>query len=199
MFACLVGEGYTNKSSSPDLFCIFNHNEDACRYGIGIGVLAFLACIFFFMVDVYFPQISNATDRKYLVLADLGFSGTGAPGQGRASCNGRPRPMTWPPLGAWQRELLPLARRLQATRCQPEVLWGAGGSGVRAPVPGRAPPLPSSPPQRQPGAGCEQDPAVLRCLRLGIHGDPRDAAPAAHARFLPQASGRSSGLLASAF
>ncbi|XP_035168475.1 synaptogyrin-2 [Oxyura jamaicensis] len=75
VFACLVGEGYTNLSTSSNLFCIFNHNEDACRYGIGIGVLAFLACIFFFMVDIYFPQISNATDRKYLVLADLGFSG----------------------------------------------------------------------------------------------------------------------------
>ena len=76
VFACLVGEGYTNSSSSSQLYCVFNRNEDACRYGIGIGVLAFLACIFFFMVDVYFPQISNATDRKYLVLADLGFSGT---------------------------------------------------------------------------------------------------------------------------
>jgi len=76
VFACLVGEGYTNSSSSSPLYCVFNRNEDACRYGIGIGVLAFLACIFFFMVDVYFPQISNATDRKYLVLADLGFSGT---------------------------------------------------------------------------------------------------------------------------
>ncbi|OXB81088.1 UNVERIFIED_CONTAM: hypothetical protein H355_005018, partial [Colinus virginianus] len=75
VFACLVGEGYINSSTSSQLFCVFNRNEDACRYGIGIGVLAFLACIFFFMVDVYFPQISNATDRKYLVLADLGFSG----------------------------------------------------------------------------------------------------------------------------
>ncbi|NXP76283.1 SNG2 protein, partial [Ramphastos sulfuratus] len=75
VFACLVGEGYTNVSTSSQLFCIFNRNEDACRYGIGIGVLAFLACIFFFMVDIYFPQISNTTDRKYLVLADLGFSG----------------------------------------------------------------------------------------------------------------------------
>lgn len=27
------------------------------------------------MVDIYFPQISNATDRKYLVMADLAFSG----------------------------------------------------------------------------------------------------------------------------
>ncbi|PKK18753.1 synaptogyrin 2, partial [Columba livia] len=75
VFSCLVGEGYTNLPSSSELFCIFNHNEDACRYGIGIGVLAFLACIFFFMVDIYFPQISNTTDRKYLVLADLCFSG----------------------------------------------------------------------------------------------------------------------------
>ncbi|NXY91551.1 SNG2 protein, partial [Alcedo cyanopectus] len=75
VFSCLVGEGYTNVSTSSQLFCVFNHNEDACRYGIGIGILAFLACIFFFMVDIYFPQISNTTDRKYLVLADLGFSG----------------------------------------------------------------------------------------------------------------------------
>ncbi|XP_025892664.1 synaptogyrin-2 [Nothoprocta perdicaria] len=75
VFCCLVGEGYTNVPSSPELFCIFNRNEDACRYGIGIGVLAFLACLFFFMVDLYFPQISSAADRKYLVLADLGFSG----------------------------------------------------------------------------------------------------------------------------
>ncbi|NXP51194.1 SNG2 protein, partial [Heliornis fulica] len=75
VFSCLVGEGYTNQSASSKLFCIFNHNEDACRYGIGIGILAFLACIFFLMVDIYFPQISNTTDRKYLVLADLGFSG----------------------------------------------------------------------------------------------------------------------------
>ncbi|NXU94480.1 SNG2 protein, partial [Xiphorhynchus elegans] len=75
VFACLVGDGYINLPEDTRLFCVFNHNEDACRYGIGIGVLAFLACIFFFMVDAYFPQISNTTDRKYLVLADLGVSG----------------------------------------------------------------------------------------------------------------------------
>ncbi|NWR49219.1 SNG2 protein, partial [Regulus satrapa] len=75
VFSCLVGDGYTSTTEDYRLYCIFNRNEDACRYGIGIGVLAFLACIFFFAVDVYFPQISNTTDRKYLVLADLGFSG----------------------------------------------------------------------------------------------------------------------------
>lgn len=92
VFACLVGDGYMSRPEDPQLYCIFNRNEDACRYGIGIGVLAFLACIFFFMVDVYFPQISNTTDRKYLVLADLGFSGSGGSGPGcaRRGChNGR--------------------------------------------------------------------------------------------------------------
>ncbi|XP_003217178.1 synaptogyrin-2 [Anolis carolinensis] len=74
VFSCIIGEGYTNIHSEGELHCIFNHNEHACRYGIGIGVVAFLACVFFFMVDIYFPQISNVTDRKYLVMADLGFS-----------------------------------------------------------------------------------------------------------------------------
>ncbi|KAM6175893.1 synaptogyrin-2 isoform 2-T2 [Erethizon dorsatum] len=75
VFSCIFGEGYSNTSSSGQLYCVFNHNEDACRYGSAIGVLAFLASGFFFVVDIYFPQISNATDRKYLVIADLLFSG----------------------------------------------------------------------------------------------------------------------------
>lgn len=182
MFSCLVGEGHTNRPNSGELFCIFNHNEDACRYGIGIGVLAFLACVFFFVVDAYFPQISNATDRKYLVLADLGFSGTGAPGQGRASRNGRPRPVTWPPLGAWQRELL-LARCPQATRCQPELLCGAGAGGVQAPVLGRAPPLPPA----HLSGGCWQ--AGSSRAALPAAGDPRGPGGRGpcHSRWLPPA------------
>lgn len=75
MFSCIFGEGYSNTHDSVQQYCVFNHNEDACRYGSAIGVLAFLACAFFFVVDAYFPQISNATDRKYLVISDLLFSG----------------------------------------------------------------------------------------------------------------------------
>ncbi|XP_066473132.1 synaptogyrin-2 isoform X1 [Tiliqua scincoides] len=74
VFSCIIGEGYSNRPTTDQLHCIFNHSENTCRYGIAIGVLAFMACVFFFMVDVYFPRISNATDRKYLVMADLGFS-----------------------------------------------------------------------------------------------------------------------------
>ncbi|XP_069848988.1 synaptogyrin-2 isoform X2 [Dipodomys merriami] len=74
VFSCIFGEGYSNTSESSQLYCVFNQNEDACRYGCAIGVLAFLASAFFFVVDIYFPQISNATDRKYLVIGDLLFS-----------------------------------------------------------------------------------------------------------------------------
>ncbi|XP_048221341.1 synaptogyrin-2 [Perognathus longimembris pacificus] len=74
VFSCIFGEGYINTPESTQLHCVFNQNEDACRYGCAIGVLAFLASAFFFVVDIYFPQISNATDRKYLVVGDLLFS-----------------------------------------------------------------------------------------------------------------------------
>nr|KAF6297087.1 synaptogyrin 2 [Myotis myotis] len=74
VFSCIFGEGYSNTHESHQRYCVFNRNEDACRYGSAIGVLAFLACAFFFVVDVYFPQISNAVDRKYLVIGDLLFS-----------------------------------------------------------------------------------------------------------------------------
>ncbi|XP_004460488.1 synaptogyrin-2 isoform X2 [Dasypus novemcinctus] len=73
-FSCIFAEGYTNTHETSEKHCVFNRNEDACRYGEAIGVLAFLASAFFLVVDVYFPQISNATDRKYLVVGDLLFS-----------------------------------------------------------------------------------------------------------------------------
>nr|XP_033816398.1 LOW QUALITY PROTEIN: synaptogyrin-2 [Geotrypetes seraphini] len=74
VFSCIIEEGYLNSVKESEVKCIFNQNEDACRYGIGIGVLALLGCVFFFVLDIYFPQISNVIDRKYIVLADLGFS-----------------------------------------------------------------------------------------------------------------------------
>ncbi|XP_003498883.2 synaptogyrin-2 isoform X1 [Cricetulus griseus] len=74
VFSCIFGEGYSNTHNTDQLHCVFNKNEDACRYGSAIGVLAFLASAFFLVVDALFSQISNATDRKYLVIGDLLFS-----------------------------------------------------------------------------------------------------------------------------
>ncbi|XP_009284883.1 PREDICTED: synaptogyrin-3 [Aptenodytes forsteri] len=76
VFGSIVNECYVNTDSqNPQLLCIFNKNESACSYGIAVGIIAFFGCIFFFVVDLYFQQISSVKDRKRAVLLDLGFSG----------------------------------------------------------------------------------------------------------------------------
>ncbi|KAG8446435.1 hypothetical protein GDO86_014042 [Hymenochirus boettgeri] len=74
VFACIVTDGYSNTSKSEKLYCIFNENGDACHYAVGIGFLAFLACLLFLFLDIYLPALSNVNYRKYIVLGDLGFS-----------------------------------------------------------------------------------------------------------------------------
>ncbi|KAF3846308.1 hypothetical protein F7725_003386 [Dissostichus mawsoni] len=71
VFATITAEGYINQTKEQNAKCIFNANDSACSYGVGIGVLAFMACVLFLIVDAYFPQISNAKERKVIVLGDL--------------------------------------------------------------------------------------------------------------------------------
>ncbi|XP_059925053.1 synaptogyrin-2-like [Gadus macrocephalus] len=75
VFATITGEGYINSAKEPEASCMFNKNDSACSYGVTIGVLAFIACMVFFALDAYQPQISNAKERKYIVTGDLAFSG----------------------------------------------------------------------------------------------------------------------------
>lgn len=75
VFATITAEGYINLTTDGETKCVFNENDGACSYGVGIGVLAFLACVAFIMLDAYFPQISNAKERKCIVIGDLVFSG----------------------------------------------------------------------------------------------------------------------------
>ncbi|OCT62717.1 synaptogyrin-2 [Xenopus laevis] len=74
VFACIVTDGYSNSPGDSTLYCVFNKNNDACHYGVGIGFLAFLACILFLFLDIYLQTLSNVNYRKYIVLGDLGFS-----------------------------------------------------------------------------------------------------------------------------
>ncbi|XP_028311849.1 synaptogyrin-2a [Gouania willdenowi] len=74
VFASVTAEGYINTQKEPTNKCVFNGNDQACGYAVGIGVLAFMACVAFIILDAYFPQISNAKDRKYIVIGDLVFS-----------------------------------------------------------------------------------------------------------------------------
>lgn len=79
VFGPIVNEGYVNTDSGPELRCVFNGNAGACRFGVALGLGAFLACAAFLFLDVRFQQISSVRDRRRAVLLDLGFSG----GRGR--------------------------------------------------------------------------------------------------------------------
>ncbi|TNM85451.1 hypothetical protein fugu_007722 [Takifugu bimaculatus] len=63
---------------SPEPKCIFNQNDSACHYAVGIGVIGFLACVAFLLLDVYLPFVNNEQQKKYAIMADLGFSGVWA-------------------------------------------------------------------------------------------------------------------------
>ena len=69
VFGCISAGGYYGHH------CQMNDDSNACGYGIGIGVLAFLFCIGFLILDVMFDNLSGVQHRKYAVLADLGISG----------------------------------------------------------------------------------------------------------------------------
>ncbi|CAI9720089.1 Synaptogyrin-1,Putative synaptogyrin-2 like protein,Synaptogyrin-3,Synaptogyrin-2 [Octopus vulgaris] len=69
VFGCISSGGWYLQK------CQFNDDANACRFGSAIGVLAFLACIIFLVIDAVFDNISSVQHRKYAVLGDLGFSG----------------------------------------------------------------------------------------------------------------------------
>ncbi|XP_052017590.1 synaptogyrin-1 isoform X2 [Apodemus sylvaticus] len=74
VFGSIVNEGYLNNPEEEEEFCIYNRNPNACNYGVTVGVLAFLTCLLYLALDVYFPQISSVKDRKKAVLSDIGVS-----------------------------------------------------------------------------------------------------------------------------
>ncbi|GAA6084627.1 synaptogyrin-1 isoform X4, partial [Tachysurus ichikawai] len=74
IFSCIANEGYVNRPDEVVEYCVFNRNQNACNYAVGMGTLAFICCMAFLALDVYFPQISSVKDRKKAVLADIGVS-----------------------------------------------------------------------------------------------------------------------------
>ncbi|KAL0106529.1 hypothetical protein PUN28_016315 [Cardiocondyla obscurior] len=73
VFGCISSKGYITKEGKE--VCLYKEDNNACNYGIGIGVLAFLASIGFLAGEYLFEQMSSVKTRKHFVLIDLGFSG----------------------------------------------------------------------------------------------------------------------------
>ncbi|XP_070579896.1 synaptogyrin-2-like isoform X2 [Ptychodera flava] len=68
VFGCISAEGQYKGQ------CAYNGDQNACNFGIAVGVIAFLACMVFLVTDAMMDQISSVEYRKYIVLADVGFS-----------------------------------------------------------------------------------------------------------------------------
>lgn len=71
VFGCISSKGYLPKDDGKEV-CLYNDDNNACNYGVGIGVLAFLASIGFLAGEYLFEQMSSVKTRKHFVLIDLG-------------------------------------------------------------------------------------------------------------------------------
>lgn len=69
VFGCIVSEGYVKQE------CVFNHDVNACHYGVAIGILSFITATIFFVSDLVFPSITSAEKRKKVVMADMALCG----------------------------------------------------------------------------------------------------------------------------
>lgn len=72
MFGCISSAKGGNEDKCP-----YNADNNACGFGMAVGVIAFLALTGLLILDALFETyISSVQHRKYIVMADMGFSGT---------------------------------------------------------------------------------------------------------------------------
>ncbi|CAD5117665.1 DgyrCDS6417 [Dimorphilus gyrociliatus] len=70
VFGCISSQGWEEE------VCKYNNDKNACGFGTAIGVIAFLGLTAFLIFDALFENfISSVQHRKYIVMADMGFSG----------------------------------------------------------------------------------------------------------------------------
>nr|CAG4635117.1 EOG090X0FHR [Alona affinis] len=73
VFGSITSKGYTLVGTKE--VCLYNSDSNACNYGVGIGVIAFLAASVLLAGEYFFPQMSSVKTRRHYVLGDAGFSG----------------------------------------------------------------------------------------------------------------------------
>lgn len=74
VFGCISSQGWTKDKLGKET-CLYNGDSNACNYGVGISVIAFMASIGFIVGEYFFEQMSSIKTRKHYVMADMGFSG----------------------------------------------------------------------------------------------------------------------------
>lgn len=74
IFGCISSQGWTKDRTGKET-CLYDGDSNACNYGVGISVIAFMASIGFIVGEYFFEQMSSIKTRKHYVMADMGFSG----------------------------------------------------------------------------------------------------------------------------
>ncbi|GAB6031154.1 Synaptogyrin-2 [Chamberlinius hualienensis] len=69
VFGCIASRGYIGEQ------CAYNESNGTCSFGVGIGVIAFLASMTFIALDALFDNMSSIKTRKHVVIADMAFAG----------------------------------------------------------------------------------------------------------------------------
>ncbi|XP_019880943.1 synaptogyrin [Aethina tumida] len=75
VFGCISSQGWLLDEGDKKEKCLYNGDSNACNYGVGISVIAFLASMAFLAGEYLFEQMSSVKTRKHYVLGDLAFSG----------------------------------------------------------------------------------------------------------------------------
>lgn len=75
VFGSITSKGYTLDPVKNKEVCLYNGDGNACNYGVGIGVIAFLAASLLLAGEYFFPQMSSVKTRRHYVMGDAGFSG----------------------------------------------------------------------------------------------------------------------------
>jgi len=73
VFGCISSKGWVVNASGKEV-CLYDGKANACNYGVGIAVIAFLASSAFIIGDALFEQFSSIKTRKHYVYSDFGFS-----------------------------------------------------------------------------------------------------------------------------
>nr|CAG4648306.1 EOG090X0FHR [Moina brachiata] len=73
VFGSISSKGWNAFDGKKEV-CLYNSDPNACNYGVGIGVIAFLAASLLLAGEYFFPQMSSVKTRRHFVLGDLGFS-----------------------------------------------------------------------------------------------------------------------------
>ncbi|XP_023505794.1 synaptogyrin-4 isoform X1 [Equus caballus] len=71
IFSSLLTDGYQNKTDSSQLHCVLNSNNTACSFSVGAGLLAFLCCLAFLVLDAHESRIASTHFKSAFQLLDF--------------------------------------------------------------------------------------------------------------------------------